>query len=109
LAAQYDVPLRALFIDTLATATGAADENSGRDMSTVMANLDRISSAFPSCHVGLVHHMNAGGTKLRGHTSVYANVDQVILVTKDEEAKMSTALLDKQKDDEDGAKINFEL
>jgi hypothetical protein len=53
--------------------------------------------------------MNAGGTKLRGHTSVYAGVDQVILVTKDPETKLRTAILDKQKDDEDGAKINFEL
>jgi hypothetical protein len=74
-----------------------------------MANVDRIADAVPGCHVCLVHHMNAGGTKLRGHTSVYAGVDQVILVTKDEEAKMSTAVLDKQKDDEDGAKILFEL
>ena len=106
---MYGMPIVALFIDTLAKASGMADENSGRDMGTVMANVDRIALAVPGCHVCLVHHMNAGGTKLRGHTSVYAGVDQVILVTKDEEAKMSTALLDKQKDDEDGAKINFEL
>jgi AAA domain/DnaB-like helicase N terminal domain len=106
---MYGMPVVALFIDTLAKASGMADENSGRDMGTVMANVDRIAEAVPGCHVCLVHHMNAGGTKLRGHTSVYAGVDQVILVTKDEEAKMSTAVLDKQKDDEDGAKINFEL
>jgi hypothetical protein len=74
-----------------------------------MANVDRIAEAVPGCHVCLVHHMNAGGTKLRGHTSVYAGVDQVILVTKDPETKLRTATLDKQKDDEDGAKINFEL
>jgi len=103
------MPVMALFIDTLQKAQGMADENSGRDMGTVMANVDRIAEAIPGCHVCLVHHMNAGGTKLRGHTSVYAGVDQVILVTKDEEAKMSTAVLDKQKDDEDGAQIRFEL
>lgn len=105
----YGMPVMALFIDTLQKAQGMADENSGRDMGTVMANVDRIAEAIPGCHVCLVHHMNAGGTKLRGHTSVYAGVDQVILVTKDEEAKMSTAVLDKQKDDEDGAQIRFEL
>src|SRR5258708_21263394 len=105
----YGMPVVALFIDTLAKASGMADENSGRDMGVVMANVDRIAEAVPGCHVCLVHHMNAGGTKLRGHTSVYAGVDQVILVTKDEEARMSTAVLDKQKDDEDGVKINFEL
>jgi hypothetical protein len=61
-------------------------------------------------HVCLVHHMNAGGTKLRGHTSVHAGVDQVVLVTRDEaNPRIRTAVLDKQKDEEDGAKIMFEL
>lgn len=105
----YDVPLRGVFIDTLAQATGGADENSGKDMSTVMANIDKIAQACPGAHVSLVHHMNAGGTKLRGHTSVYANVDQVVLVTKAEDSKVRTAVLDKQKDGEDGAEIKFEL
>ncbi|MCC8963736.1 AAA family ATPase [Bradyrhizobium sp. Pear76] len=105
----YGMPVMAMFIDTLAKATGLADENSGRDMGMVMANIDRISGAFPGCHVCLVHHMNAGGTKLRGHTSIYANIDQVMLVSNDPETKVRTALLDKQKDGEDGTKILFEL
>lgn len=105
----YDVPLRALFIDTLAKAQGAADENSGKDMSAVMGNVDKLADAFPGCHVCLVHHFNAAGTKLRGHSSIYANLDQVVLVTKDEASKVRTAVLDKQKDDEDGMKIDFEL
>jgi hypothetical protein len=75
----------------------------------VMANVDRIAEAIPGCHVCLVHHLNAGGTKLRGHTSVYAGVDQVILVTEDEETKIRTATLDKQKDEQDGDQIRFEL
>lgn len=104
----YNVPLRAIFIDTLATATGGADENSGRDMSAVMANVDRINLAT-GAHVCLVHHMNAAGTKLRGHTSVYANIDQVITVIRDEATKIRTAVLDKQKDGEDGQSIRFEL
>ena len=108
IAKLYSVPLRAIFIDTLATATGGADENSGRDMSAVMANVDRIN-AGTGAHVCLVHHMNAAGTKLRGHTSVYANVDQVVTVTRDEITKIRTAVLDKQKDGEDGQAIRFEL
>jgi hypothetical protein len=109
IAGTYDVPLRAIFIDTLAKASIGADENSGRDMGVVLSNVDRISDAFPRANTGLVHHMNAGGTKLRGHTSVYANVDQVIVVTKDEETKIRTATLDKQKDGESGSQIRFEL
>jgi len=107
---MYGMPIVAFFIDTLAKASGVADENSGKDMGIVMGNVDKISEAFPRTHVCLVHHMNAGGTKLRGHTSVHAGVDQVILVTRDEEnPRLRTAVLDKQKDEEDGAKIYFEL
>lgn len=111
---HYNMPVVALFVDTLAKASGAADENSSRDMGAVMGNIDKIADALPGCHVSLVHHLNAGGTKLRGHTSVYAGVDQVILVAKEEDengvkTKISTAKLDKQKDDEDGATIRFEI
>lgn len=108
IAKMFEVPLRLIVIDTLSTATAGADENSGRDMSTVMQNIAKISSATGGA-VLLVHHMNAGGTKLRGHTSVYANVDQVILVTRNDTTKVRTAVLDKQKDEEDGARLQFEL
>lgn len=101
-------PLRLVVIDTLATATAGADENSGKDMSIVLANIARIADETGAA-VMLVHHMNAEGKKLRGHTSVYANVDQVITVICDEETKMRTATLSKQKDDEDGLTIRFAL
>ncbi len=104
----FDDPLRLVVIDTLATATPGADENSGRDMSTVLGNVARIAEKC-GCHVQLVHHLNAAGGKLRGHTSVYANVGQVILVERDEETGIRTVKLDKQKDDEDGKTMKFEL
>lgn len=107
LKADYQVPLELVVIDTLATATAGADENSGRDMSAALANVARIAEGC-GAHVMLVHHMNAGGTKVRGHTSIYANVDQVIEVTCDE-AKIRTAVLTKQKDDEDGVRFKFTL
>lgn len=101
-------PLRCIFIDTLATATIGADENSGKDMSVVLANIALIEQEC-GAHVCLVHHMNADGKKLRGHTSIHANVDQVILVTNDEETRTRTVKLVKQKDDEDGLTIKFKL
>jgi RecA/RadA recombinase len=104
----FEDPLRLVVIDTLATATPGADENSGRDMSTVLGNVARISDKC-GCHVMLVHHLNAAGGKLRGHTSVYANVGQVLLVERDEETGIRTVKLDKQKDDEDGKQMKFEL
>jgi RecA-family ATPase len=102
------VPLKAVFIDTLATATIGADENSGKDMGVVLANIARIEEEC-GVHVCLVHHMNADGKKLRGHTSIHANVDTVIQVTVDESTKIRTAKLRKQKDDEDGREIRFTL
>jgi RecA/RadA recombinase len=107
-AKALDVPLRLVIIDTLATATPGADENSGRDMSTVLGNVARIAERC-ACHVMLVHHLNAAGGKLRGHTSVYANVGQVMLVEREEETGIRTVKLDKQKDDEDGKTMKFEL
>jgi hypothetical protein len=104
----YGMPIRALFIDTLAKAQGIADENSGKDMAAVMSNIDEIAAAMPSCNITLVHHFNAAGTKLRGHSSIYANIDQVILVQRDDAGRRS-AVLDKQKDDDDGLRIDFEL
>ena len=104
----FEVPLRLVVIDTLAKATAGADEISGKDMSIVLDNVDTIQTKT-GAHVMLVHHMNAGGAKVRGHTSIYANVDQVLLVNRDEETKIRTVVLDKQKDDEEGARFQFEL
>lgn len=99
-------PLRLVVIDTLSTATAGADENSGKDMSTVLANIARIADET-GAHVLLVHHLNAGGTKLRGHTSILANVDQVIEVMNVDGIR--TATLTKQKDGEDGISFRFKL
>lgn len=107
-AQTFEVPLRLVVIDTLAKATAGADEISGKDMSIVLDNVDTIQTKT-GAHVMLVHHMNAGGAKVRGHTSIYANVDQVLLVNRDEETKIRTVVLDKQKDDEEGARFQFEL
>lgn len=103
-----DMPLRAVFIDTLSVAQGGADEISGKDMGAVLANVDRISRET-GAHVCLVHHMNADGKKLRGHTSLLANVDEVLLVTRNETTNVRTVTLDKMKDGEDGKKLQFEL
>lgn len=102
------IPLVAVFIDTLATATGGADENSGKDMGAVMKNIDALR-ASTGANICLVHHLNAAGTKLRGHTSILANIDQVIMVVRDEKTKIRTLSLGKQKDDDDSFSLRFEL
>lgn len=106
-AATFNVPLGLVVIDTLAKATPGADENSIKDMGPVMSNVDRIQDATHA-HVMLIHHLSKEG-RVRGHGSVYANCDQVLLVTRDEATKVRTVKLDKQKDDEEGVEISFEL
>ena len=106
--AYYDLPLKMIFIDTFATAIPGAEENSAKDMTTVMDNCARIRDEC-GCHVSLVHHMNAQGTKLRGSTAIFANLDNVLAVIRDEATKIRTVSLDKQKDEEDEKSFRFEL
>lgn len=106
--AYYEIPLAMVIVDTLATASAGADENSNKDMSTVLANCERIKDQT-GAHVMLVHHMNAAGGRIRGHSSISANMDQVVLVTRDETTRVRTVVLDKQKDGEEGKLIRFAL
>ena len=102
-----DVPLRMVVVDTLATASVGAEENSARDMSIVMSNVNKINEVTRA-HVALVHHMSASGTKMRGSTAIYAALDNTIYVTCSE-TKVRTAKLGKQKDEEDTLSFQFEL
>ena len=78
-------PLELIVIDTFNKATPGANENDGKDMGAVLARCDRIRRET-GAHVMLVHHLNSGGTKARGHTSLFANVENVITVKKIENA-----------------------
>ena len=108
IASQFDVPLRMVVIDTLATAAVGAEENSAKDMGMVMANIARINEATRA-HVCLVHHMAKGKNELRGSGAIYAALDSTIYVTRNEETKIRTARLGKQKDDESDLSFQFEL
>ena len=103
----FDVPLRLVIIDTLAKASIGADENAVKDMGIVMRNVEQINIKT-GAHVMLIHHLTKGGA-VRGTTSLYAGVDQVLLLTRDEQTKIRTLGLDKQKDDEEGISLTFEL
>lgn len=124
---QMKHPLELVVIDTLSAATPGARENDSQDMSIVLKRCGRIATATRA-HVMLVHHLNADGTKIRGHTSIFANLENVIIVRKTEEndapvivedyrtgnskqvvRPLRNAVVEKQKDGEDGAAISFVL
>lgn len=108
------VPLELIVIDTFNKATPGANENDGKDMGAVLARCDRIRRET-GAHVQLVHHLNSGGNKARGHTSLFANVENVITVKKIEDASdgdgrpLREWRLAKQKDGEDGVQKRFVL
>ena len=123
----FDVPLELIVIDTFSAASPGANENASEDVSRILARCERIEQAT-AAHVMLVHHMNAEGNKPRGHTSIFANLEQVITVTNTEEKddeqivasfrdgspqtvrrEIRAAKVAKQKDGEAGAIINFVL
>ena len=102
------VPLRMVVIDTVSTAAPGMDEISGKDTGKLLANANKVRDACET-HVSLVMHLNAGGTKVRGHTSFEANADTVITITENSETKVRTVTLSKQKDGEAGLKMQYEL
>jgi hypothetical protein len=106
-AATFTMPLRLVVIDTLAKASIGANENDVKDMGIVFKNVERINEKT-GAHVMLVHHLTKGGV-VRGSTAMYAGVDQVLILTRDEKTLLRTLTLDKQKDDEEGVNLTFEL
>ena len=107
-------PLELIVIDTFNKATPGANENDGKDMGMVLARCERVRKAT-GAHVMLVHHLNAGGTKARGHTSLFGNVENVITVRKVPDSKdgnrrqLREWVISKQKDGEDGSTEKFVL
>lgn len=73
----FSTPLELVVIDTLATATPGANENASTDMSVVLNNLERIRDECRTA-VLMVHHKPRNGNNPRGHSSLFANVDNAI-------------------------------
>lgn len=113
-ASTFDCPLELIVIDTWSTATSGANENDGKDVGVVLERAQRIQQAT-GAHVLIVHHLNADGSKVRGHSSILANLENVLLVRQaeglrdDDGRQLREILVDKNKDGEDGKKIRFVL
>ena len=112
-AGTFDCPLELVVIDTLSTATPGADENSSKDIGPVLARCERIAQKTNAA-VMLVHHMNSGGQKPRGHTSILANLDSVLKVEKLDEMDIDRRAIReieiaKEKDGESGRRWRFVL
>lgn len=113
-ASTFSSPLELIVIDTWATATPGANENDGKDVGVVLERCARLQKATGAA-VLLVHHMNADGSKVRGHTSILGNLENVLIVRQVEGAtdeygrQVREVVVDKNKDGEDGKRFRFTL
>ncbi len=101
--------VKVIVVDTLAQTTPGVNENSGEDMSVVIANckeLARITGAL----VLLVHHLGKDANRgMRGWSGLQAAVDFAIEVGRVEESTLRFARVIKMKDDSDIERIGFRL
>lgn len=72
----YGLPVELIIIDTLSVATEGLNEIDGAEVGKVLARVNRLKDQTGAA-ICLVHHMNASGGRVRGHTSIEANVSQV--------------------------------
>lgn len=72
----YGMPVEMIIIDTLSVATEGLNEIDGAEVGKVLARVNRLKDQTGAA-ICLVHHMNASGGRVRGHTSIEANVSQV--------------------------------
>ncbi len=83
-----------VIVDTLARAIQGGDENSAKDMGTLISACDALRTTF-GAHVLLVHHENKKGG-IRGSTSLPGAIDTGIDIDRDGE--IVTLTCSKQKD-----------
>jgi hypothetical protein len=98
-----------IVVDTVSRVMAGGDENSSQDMGALIASADRLRDEF-GANVCLVHHLGKDASRgARGHSSLKGAVDTEIEVSRDDDAKLSTARVAKQRDGETGEKIHFAL
>lgn len=91
---QFEQPLLVVF-DTLARSMAGGDENSTKDMNTVVSAADLVRITF-QCHVQIVHHTGKAGDLERGSSALRGAVDTSIYLSREDSS--ITMICQKQKD-----------
>lgn len=96
-----------ILLDTLNRAAPTADENSSKDMGTILKSASQIANATEG-FVILVHHTGKDNTRgMRGHSSLFAAMDGAIEVARDQAGRSWSVA--KTKDGADGRCVKFRL
>jgi hypothetical protein len=71
-----------IIFDTLNRIMAGGDENSPKDMGTIIANLDKVYRATDA-HCSLIHHVPVDRSdRMRGHSSLLGALDTTVKITK---------------------------
>jgi HSP20 family molecular chaperone IbpA len=99
------MPVKLIFIDTLARAMVGADENAAQDMGRAVRNTDELRGGLDAATV-TVHHSGKDKERgMRGSTALPGAADTILSVERDEMNLVVT--IEKQKEDEEGAPIKL--
>jgi hypothetical protein len=108
---QCGLPLVGITVDTLNRSFAGGNENSPDDMGKFIQNCDRLGEETGAGRL-VIHHESdksaRGGKGGRGHTSLFAATDAVLLVEKNENGWHSFTI-ERMKDGEAGDVYSFRL
>lgn len=105
---RTDLPVVAIFLDTLARVMPGADENSAGDMGMTIGHADAIKTATGATVVIVHHSGKSQGAGMRGSSALLGAVDTVVAVEKQANGDR-VATIEAQRDGADGDVFNFRL
>ncbi|GGK98981.1 hypothetical protein Ppa06_67120 [Planomonospora parontospora subsp. parontospora] len=94
---EFPAGVALVVIDTQARVTEGLEENSAKDMGTVVAAVDKIRSATGAC-VLMLHHTASGGDRLRGSTAIDGAADTILRANEQKDCHGMKLECTKQKD-----------
>lgn len=81
-------PVLVIF-DTLSRCMPGAVENAAEDMSTAVANCDRIRGAIPGATIGVIHHPTKANDDVERGAGTFANAIDTVINARDEDGVLT--------------------
>jgi hypothetical protein len=107
LADEFSLAVDLMIVDTLSMSLCGGSDSEPRDMQALVYTVNELRQRHRDLHPLFVHHEPAEGTgsRGRGHTSVYGNVDTGMHVEKN--GNICTAVIRKANNGTEGQTVSF--
>lgn len=96
-----------IIIDTFHRNMGGGDENSSKDFSQFLSNLDKYLKPFGATIIIIHHSGHDNKERSRGSSAIRASMDFEFMMTKDEDLGIATLKNTKMKDSEPPKPMSF--